>query len=82
MSDGCLLLLAMFLFFCFGKTKKVTNIHWQELKSLRILKYSNFKLELNKYSITVKPKTFKPNLLDEPKDVSSLEFFLSLSMLF
>ena len=24
---------------------------------------------------TVKPKTFKPNLLNEPKDILSLEFF-------
>ena len=31
---------------------------------------------------TVKPKTFKPNLLDEPKDISSREFFFSLSLLF
>ena len=31
---------------------------------------------------TVKPKTFKPNLLDEPKDISSPEFFFSLSLLF
>ena len=30
----------------------------------------------------VKPKTFKPNLLDEPKDMSILEFFFSLSLLF
>ena len=25
-----------------------------------------------------KPKTFKPNLLDKPKDISSPEFFLYL----
>ena len=29
-----------------------------------------------------KQKTFKPNLLDEPKDISSPEFFFSLSLLF
>ena len=28
---------------------------------------------------TVKPKTFKPNLLDEQKDVSSPEFFFSFA---
>ena len=26
---------------------------------------------------TVKPKTFKPNLLDEPKDISSPEFIFA-----
>ena len=30
---------------------------------------------------TVKPKTFKPNLLDELKDISS-DIFFSLSLLF
>ena len=30
---------------------------------------------------TIKPKTFKPNLLDEPKDISSPEFLFSLFLL-
>ena len=31
------------------------------------------------YSIlTAKPKTFKPNLMDEPKDMSGPEFFFSV----
>ena len=30
----------------------------------------------------VKPITFKPNVLDEPKDISIQEFFFSLFLLF
>ena len=30
---------------------------------------------------TVKPKTFKPNLLNEPKDISSPEFFFIFTFL-
>ena len=44
--------------------------------------------ELKTYSVivvqynTVKPKKFKPNLLDEPKDISSPELFFSLFLPF
>ena len=30
----------------------------------------------------VKPKTFRPNLVDKPKDISSPEIFFSLSLLY
>ena len=37
----------------------------------------------SQYSMTwLNRKTFKPNLLDEPKDISSSEFFFSLFLLF
>ena len=39
---------------------------------------SKFKLQYN----TVKPKTFKPNLLDEPKDISSQNFLFFIFAFF
>ena len=48
-------------------------ILWQQLKK----HFSLLKIKkLIQYN-TIEPKTFKPNLLDEPKDISGPEFFFS-----